>query len=146
MTAEKAVYIPQASGGSKIVATVGYAAGSEVPVFNKTYTTDGTLSATGWNPVPGDCAAVVRYSTSARTSKNHPLYLFNYYHSIGIGTGGSQADTLLASQKTALTTYASAWVTGFSDGTITAVRAGPNGNAATGVLVQSLVTHRDLPR
>jgi hypothetical protein len=146
VTAEKACYIGLASGGAKIIQAIGYAAGSEIPVFTLTYATDGTLSASGWNPVPGDCAALVRYSTAARTSKNHPLYLFNYYHSCGIGTGGSQADILLASQRTALSTYASSWISGFSDGAITAVRASPNGQAATGSLVNVEMTHRDLPR
>lgn len=42
--AEKAVHIPQGSGGSKIVETFGYEAGSEIPVFSKTYTLDGTMS------------------------------------------------------------------------------------------------------
>ena len=46
VTAEKACYMPLATPGAEIVATVGYAPGSEVPVFNKTYTTNGTGSFT----------------------------------------------------------------------------------------------------
>jgi hypothetical protein len=146
VTAEKAIYIPLASGGAKIVSAVGYAGGSEIPVFNLTYATDGTLSATGIFPAPGDVAALIRYATSARTSKNHPIYLFNYYHATGNNGTPTGGDTMVASQRTAMGTYASSWISGFSDGTLTLVRAGPNGDAATGSLVELLLTHRDLPR
>src|SRR6266576_6826649 len=114
VTAEKATFAASSAGGADIVATVGYAAGSEIPVFNKTYSTAGTLSAAGLFPTPGDVAALIRYSTAARTAKNHPLYLFNYYH--GPLTSGTVAnrDVLAAAQATAMGTYAAAWVTGFS--------------------------------
>jgi hypothetical protein len=86
----------------------------------------------------------VRYSTTARSAKNHPIYLFNYYHGIG-SDGSAGVDVLDASQKAALETYATAWMAGFSDGTITAVRAGPNGATATSRLVLPEVRHRDFP-
>jgi hypothetical protein len=147
VTAEKAVYQAIASGGAKITATVGYAGGSEIPVFNKTYTTDGTASFAG--PIantPGDCAIVVRYSTSDRSSKNHPIYCFNYYHAAYIVGGASGSDTVNAAQRSAFQTYAANWVTGFSDGTNTYIRSRPNGNSVTGSLVELLISHRDLPR
>ena len=141
VTAEKAIYI----SSTTIVQVDGYAAGSDVPVFTKTYTTVGTMATTAQMPVPGDCAGLIRYSTTSRTSKNHPIYLFNYYHSVQSVTGGP--DTVGAVQATAYGTYASAWVgAGFSDGATTYNRAGPNGATAVGELVEPLVTHRDLPR
>jgi hypothetical protein len=141
VTAEKAALVPPI----QIVQTVGYAAGSEVPVFTKSYSTTGTASSAGGNAGPGDSAALVRYATTARTPKNHPVYLFNYYHGPLIGTG--TPDTLVAAYVTALGTYASAWdTTGFSDGTNTYKRAGPNGASAIGHTVPTQVTHRDLPR
>lgn len=146
VTAEKAIYPSLAGGGATIVETFGYAAGSDVPVFSKTYSTDGTLALTGVVPTPGDVAALIRYSTSARTSKNHPKYLFNYYHGVSNTGVPSTKDQLLASQSSAMATYAAAWITGFSDGSGTKHRAGPNGDLATGSLVESLLTHRDLPR
>jgi hypothetical protein len=146
VTAEKALYPPLASAGAKIIQSVGYAPGSEIPVFTHNYTTDGTLPLTGLAPLPGDCAGVVRYSTAGRSSKNHPIYLWNYYHAAQ-GTGvPSTADNLYTSQKTALDTYAGAWVSGFSDGSVTRHRAGPNGDLATGFYTNPLVSHRDLPR
>ncbi len=128
-----------------ITGTTGYAAGSEVPVFSKTYTTVGTAAQGTGTRVPGDVAWLIRYATTARTSKNHPIYLFNYYHG-GILTAGAY-DDLLATQAAAGATYAGAWITpGFSDGATSYVRAGPNGATAVGVIVEPLMTHRDLPR
>jgi hypothetical protein len=129
-----------------IVSAVGYNAGSEVPVASKAYTTLGTAATVGGNTIaPGEVVALVRYSTAARTTKNHPIYLFNYYHGVFIHTVSNSSDLLDANQKTLFQTYATAWITGFSDGTITAVRASPQGAAATGSLVEEYVTHRDFP-
>jgi len=146
VTAEKAIFTDISDGGVTIVETFGYAAGSEVPVFSKTYSTAGTLNPSTFIPTPGDTAALVRYSTATRTSKNHPLYLFNYYHCAGTAGGFANNDTLLPLQRTAMSTYASSWITGFSDGTVNHVRCGPKGDVATGSLVEVLLTHRDLPR
>jgi hypothetical protein len=141
VTAEKAVF----NSVVTIVKTTGYAAGSEVPVFSKTYSTAGTQVWTGGTQTPGDCAAVVRYATAVRTAKNHPIYLFNYYH--GAYNAAGAPDTLIAAQASALNSYASVWVgAGFSDGTTSYNRAGPNGATATGVLVEPMISHRDLPR
>jgi hypothetical protein len=141
VTAEKAIY----TSATTIVQTVGYAAGSDVPVFTKTYSTAGTKAFTGARPA-GDVAALIRYATTARTSKNHPIYLFNYYHSLE-ATSSSDGDTLLAATNTLLAAYGAAWIgAGFSDGTTSYNRAGPNGATATGVFVEPLLTHRDLPR
>lgn len=140
VTAEKAILLPAVT----IVKTTGYAAGSEVPVFTKTYSTAGTWSSSGVT-TPGDVAALLRYSTAARSTKNHPIYLFNYYHGFNC-QGGSLPDLPVASQVTALSTYAGSWISGFSDGTNTLVRAGPNGATATGYAVEQYLTHRDLPR
>jgi len=143
--AEKAIYLPLASGGAKIVQAVGYAAGSEVPVETKTYSLDGTGAFTGYGFTPGDAAALIRYSTPDRSSKNHPVYCFNYYHAIGSANTVGANDTLNASQRTAMGTYASAWISGFSDGTTTFHRSRPTGDLCTGSLVETLITHRDLP-
>lgn len=141
VTAEKTLY----TGTTTIVATYGYAAGSEVPVFSKTYSTAGTGVFSSGVPAPGDCAAIIRYATAVRTSKNHPLYLFNYYHAATLASTGG--DTVHATLVTNLTTYAGLWdTTGFSDGASTYKRAGPNGANATGHTVPSMITHRDLPR
>lgn len=140
VTAEKALF----DSGITITETIGYEAGSDVPVFSKTYSTGGTLGVTSERATPGNTAALLRWSTTARTSKNHPIYLFNYYHNAYIGASGSR-DTLATIQKTAIDTYAGSWISGFSDGSHTLVRAGPNGATATGHQAETYVTHRDFP-
>lgn len=140
VTAEKAALMTTVT----ITGTLGYAAGSDVPVFTKSYATAGTYAGSGGVGTPGDCAILVRYSTAARSSKNHPIYLFNYYHFAIVGSGGPW-DTVLASHVTAMNTYAAAWVTGFSDGSGTKKRCGPQGDIATGYLVNTQVHHRDFP-
>jgi hypothetical protein len=140
VTAEKACLTPSVT----IVSTTGYAAGSDVPVFSKTYSTAGTFAGSGQLP-PGEAAALLRYSTTARTSKNHPIYLFNYMHAPICSTSTNHQDELTSGQKTAYDTYAAAWISGFSDGVHTCVRAGPNGATATGHFTEEYVTHRDFP-
>jgi hypothetical protein len=146
VTAEKAMNAALASGGAKIIASVGYDAGSEIPVFNKTYATDGTMATGGITAAPGDVAGLIRYSTSVRSSKNHPVYLFNYYHAVFAVVSGAASDTWYSTQKTAAGVYAAAWIAGFSDGTTNHIRCGPNGAVATGHLEEPYLTHRDLPR
>lgn len=128
----------------QIVEALGYEAGSEVPVFSKTYALHGTLADAANGVSPGDAALMVRYATNARTAKNHPKYLFNWYHGVFNSTTAN-ADTPLAAQRTALGTYAQAWITGFSDGTVVHNRCGPQGDLATGYLVDTVTRHRDFP-
>jgi hypothetical protein len=138
VTAEKAILL----AANTIVQTYGYAAGSEVPVFAKTYSTAGTLADGGAAHTPGECAALIRYATATRTAKNHPKYLYNYYHGL-IAYAPPNQDTLASTHVTPMNTYAGLWVTGFSDGTTNHVRCGPNGDVATGYLVETKITHRD---
>lgn len=139
VAAEKACY----NSPVVIVEAVGYDAGSDVPVFSKAYTQAGTATFANFQNSTGDTAALVKYTTTQRTSKNHPVYLFNYVHGVGI-TANDYGDTLHSGQKTALETYATAWITGFSDGTTTHHRAGPNGAVAQTRIVEAELTHRDL--
>lgn len=129
----------------EIVEAVGYAAGSDLPVHSKTYTTTGTATITDGVVTPGEVAALVRYSTTARSSRNHPIYLFNYYHGVK-AYAASDIDTLTPQSITLFQEYADDWLAGFSDGTNTYVRAGPNGATATSRLVETDLTHRDFPR
>jgi hypothetical protein len=128
-----------------IVEATGYAAGSDVPVATKTYSGTGTASLSSGGPTPGDVAGLVRYATTARTPKNHPVYLFNYYH--GVWDDSTVQDKWNTGQAGLALVYANKWISpGFSDGTITAVRAGPNGATAIGALTELYLTHRDFPR
>lgn len=141
VTAEKAVLFDFVT----ITDVYGYNAGSDIPVFHKAYTTVGTLASAGATFNAGDAAIIVRYSTASRTSKNHPLYLFSYYHGVAANAAASR-DTFSGGHLTAHNTYAAAWVAGFNDGSIAHIRCGPNGDQATGYLVEGLIRHRDFPR
>lgn len=142
VAAEKAIF----NNTTTITEALGYAAGSDVPVATKNYTTTGTVTlASGTAAKTGETAALIRWSTAARSTKNHPIYCFSYIHSVWGGQAWNTADTLDTNMRTAMQTYAAAWVTGFSDGSITAVRATPQGAAATGSLVEEYLTHRDFP-
>lgn len=132
--------------GARIIEAVGYAGGSEVPVFQKTYAVEGTGTWISSATAAGDSAFLTRYSTNDRSSKNHPVYCFNYYHAPQQDAGAGGQDILLSTQRTAAQTYASSWVTGFSDGATNHIRSRPNGNAVNGSLVELMLTHRDLPR
>jgi len=141
-TAERPLF----GSNDHVVEALGYAAGSDVPVATKTYSLAGTLTpAGGSEPVPGECAALLRWSTAKRSTKNHPVYLFNYFHSV-YNEPGTNYDLLDSVQKANLATYAASWLSGFSDGgSVSAKRAGPDGTAATGSIVEEYITHRDFP-
>lgn len=130
-----------------IVQAVGYDAGSDVPVASKTYSLVGTLTAAGGSvAAPGEVVGLIRYSTNARTTKNHPIYCFNYMHGVDVQSASyNVVDSLDATTKTAFLAYTASWIAGFSDGTITATRSSPRGAAATGAIVEEFVTHRDFP-
>jgi len=128
-----------------IVSAVGYNAGSDLPIASKSYSQAGSIILSGTEvDMTGDSAYLMKWSTTARTSKNHPIYLFSYFH--GVKRDPAQGPNVVqTSQVSAFNTYCSAWVSGFSDGTITAVRAGPNGATGAAVLRSGTVyaTHRD---
>ncbi len=140
MNLEKTIF----SSVVTIVQAIGYDAGSDVPVASKTYTTTGTHTMAGTR-APGEVAALVRYSTAARSVKNHPIYAFNYYHDCDMQNTPGLEDKIANVYKTALGTYAAGWISGITAGGVTAVRATPAGHACTGYLVEEFATHRDFP-
>lgn len=74
------------------------------------------------------------------------MYLFNYYHGVG-SNSSTTPDTMNSAMVTAYAAFAAAWDgAGFSDGTTTYHRAGPNGATAVGHIIEPYITHRDLPR
>lgn len=143
IAAEKTIY----TSNVVVVSYDGYAAGSDVPIASGTRSVAGTKSNSGSHNAPGDCAVMCRWATAARTSKNHPVYLYKFFKSAVVydSGGGQPADKLETAQKTLVETYATSWITGFSDGTNTYVLAGPNGAVATSRTVDQWVRHRDFP-
>lgn len=141
VTAEKAIFHASIS----IVRAVGYEPSNDTSVFIKDYTTAGTFTSSDIELIPAECAALGRWTTAKRSSKNHPVYLFNYWHG-ALVHAATTPDTLLAAQKTAMETYGASWITGFSDGAVTHHRAGPDSTLAVTMQAEPYVTHRDFPR
>lgn len=144
VAAEKLIY----GGGITIVEAVAYSPGSDLPLFSYAYSTVGTWAAGGTAVrAPGDCCKVNAWLTTARSVKNHPIYLFSYWHGVHFDSSGS-SDEVHPSQRSLYHNYAQAWVTGFSDGTSTFHRAGPNGASAIDYKapVPDYIRHRDFPR
>jgi hypothetical protein len=144
--AETDLFPPLANGGAKIVAGYGLGPNSNIPVHEETYNYDGVLAHDTWSPSPGDAAAIVKYTTPDRSIRNHPIYLWSYYHAVG-AQPGVDGDKLNTVQHAAIQAYANAWLTGFSDGSTTYRRSRPNnGTIATAATCELDISHRDLPR
>lgn len=148
VAAEKTIFnsdvtIVQAVGNDASSATSTNPHGDTV--FEKTYTTAGTGSfATTSEACPGDVVALLRYSTDARSTKNHPIYLFSYFH--GVYRTLTDKDKLDTDQLGAINSYGGDWVTGFSDGTTERQRCGPRGAVGTTPVTHDFLTHRDFRR
>lgn len=113
-------------------------------VWFKTYSIAGTYAHEGNDlQAPGDCCGLMKWSTDQRTSKNHPIYLFNYWH--GVFIDDDSLDSVAESQLSAYNVYGNAWVSGFSDGLVTRHRCGPRGAVAQNNFANAMVHHRDLP-
>lgn len=125
-----------------IVEYIQYDAGSDVPVRTASASAAGTLSMSGKEHCTSDSCGLIRFSTSQRTSKNHPIYLFKYMHGVTI-TAGDAGDTVNGTQKTRYDNYANDVVAGFNDGTSTRHVCGPYGAVAIGQTVSPYVHHRD---
>lgn len=147
--AEKAIHLVDV----RIIRAVGHKAGVKPRDFFHDYlalgaSVAGTLALQAANVIaPGDVAGWVRWPTDQFTSRGKPIYLRSYYHHVAHGNLNSTDDIMSTTMKTAFETYATAWNTGFSDGTTTHARSGPNGAVGlTPVLASSFVTTRTLER
>lgn len=115
-------------------------------VFDKAYSVGGDHGAfdSGSHPAPGDAAALLRYATDARSTKNKPVYLFNYFHGCWFAAG-SDSDELDNSQRTSISDFADAWEGGIDSGGLELVRCGPRGAVGISHVVNAHITHRDFP-
>jgi len=129
-----------------ITECIGYAPGSGVAVASKTYSTAGTCASTSGAYVPGECAAILRMATTKKSTKNHPVFVYSYYHHILKSTTTGSGDDLAAVQKTAIESYGDSWKNGFAVAGRTYHRTTPDGHLTTGRLVSPYIGHRDFPR
>lgn len=135
---EKTIYDPRV----KIVENLGFNPGSDVPVATKQVTIAGTGSFIGLQGVPGDCAAVLRMATTKRSKKNHPVYLFSYFHQ-AVQDQAVNQDVLHATQRNAIQLYGNDWLNGIVVSGRSYKRCTPDGHATTGATVNQYIGHRD---
>jgi hypothetical protein len=148
IASEKTMYdgptIVQAIGYDKDTATSTNPHGNAV--FSADYTVAGTAAyhtGTG-EQATGDSAVYLRYGTDARSARNHPVYLSNYFH--GAWRDSGDPDSLLNAQAADVEAYADDWLAGFTDGTSPRERCGPRGAVAVSRVVDPWVRHRDFPQ
>ena len=142
VAAEKVVY----GSNVHIVKVRGYGPTSEVAVNEKSYSQAGTLTVGGTTQAPGDCAAVLRMATTKKSTKNHTVYVFSYFHAARFDPTTGFNDVLFSGQKTNIETYGSAWLAGITVGARTYKRCTPDGHLVTGRICDTYIGHRDFPR
>lgn len=125
--------------------TTAYDPGSALPRFTHSYNAAGLQALDGPAYAPLEACYLLRFSTDQRSTKNHPIYLFNYIHHAMVNASGTP-DIPRASMKSALQTRCNLLVAGYSDGTLTRKRAGPRGAVAQSGVCETYLTHRDFPR
>lgn len=132
--------------GSEVSITeaIRYDAGSDVPVESESLSIAGTLNETNTQAIPGESVILARFSTDRRTSKNHPIYLFKYWHGAR-KANGDPGDNLLTLQYNHAVDVATDMVAGYSDGSTTRHVCGPFGAVALGFVVSPYIHHRDFP-
>jgi len=112
-----------------LVETIGYNPGSFLPVYTKAYGASGTYTDTTNPQAPGEACMLWRFTTTQRSTKNHPIYLYKWFH--GMQTDGATSpDTLRSAIYTSSASQIAHLCTGQSDGTLTRPYCGPFGAVA----------------
>ena len=127
-----------------IVGAVGYDAGSDVPIWSTTFSTAGTYSAGSQTQPPLECCAICKFTTSQRSTKNHPIYLFKYVHGVILRTTADK-EQLDSGWKASFQAIMDFFISGVSDGAVSHSIAGPRGAVALTAIVNDHATHRDFP-
>lgn len=129
---------------TSIVEAIGYNAGSSVPVFTYTHTWTGTSSATSSARGALEDCALVKFTTTQRSKKNHPIYLFKWFHAV-YNAGAGSNETLLAGLKTNINANMNTILAGLSDGTNTRQYCGPFGAVAQSRITEDYIHCREFP-
>ncbi len=131
---------------STIISAIGYDAGSDVPTNSATLSIAGTAAPSGSEAyAPLEVSSLWRFTTTQRTTKNHPIYLFKYIRNQILGTT-SDREAMVSGRNATQTLLAASLVTGFVVGGTTYKLAGPFGAVAQSGVCESFFTHRDFPK
>lgn len=127
-----------------LVSTVGYNPGSFLPVYSKSYGAAGTYTDTANPQAAGEMCMLWRFTTTQRTTKNHPIYLFKWFHGTQ-SEGATSPDTLRAGIYSTAGGQITSLVAGVSDGTLTRKYCGPFGAVAQAGTCNTLLHAREFP-
>lgn len=144
---EKTCYSSQTT----VVFVAGYTSDTGAAVYTRDYTltpdtpVPGTLVTTSGTKAQGDSAVWARWWAGQFNSRGKKIYLRKYFHDAwAISSGG---DTIMASQKSAMGTFAGGLVTGLAvTGYSSRHLCDKNGHAATNHNEVSFLTTRTLKR
>lgn len=133
------------TSSSTVTGAIGYNPGSDIPAFSKTYTTAGTAVPSGSESIaPLEVVSLWRFTTTQRTVKNHPIYLFKYIHNQILGATGAR-ETMVSGRRTTQQSEVDGLVAGLVHSGVTYKLAGPRGAVAQSGIVETYFTHRDFP-
>lgn len=132
------------SSETSIISATGYNSGSSLPVYTYTHTWTGTSTATNSTKMPLEGCALIKFTTTQRSSKNHPIYLFKWLHAV-YAAGASTPETLLTGLRSNILSNMSTVLAGLSDGTNTRQYCGPFGAVAQTRDVNTSVHMREFP-
>lgn len=127
-----------------LVSGTAYNAGSFLPVFTHSFGAAGTYTDTSNPQAAGEMCALARFSTDQRSVKNHPIYLYKWFHGMQ-SDGLTSPDTLRTGIHTTLGGQLSTLLAGISDGTNTRQYCGPRGAVAQSVILNTLLHAREFP-
>lgn len=121
-----------------------YNAGSFLPVYTHAISANGGYTDTTNPQASGEMCMLWRFTTDQRTSKNHPIYLFKWWH--GMQTDGATSpDTLRGGIHSTASSPVADLIAGYSDGTNTRIYCGPRGAVAQAGTVNTLLYAREFP-
>jgi hypothetical protein len=104
----------------------------------------GALDVSAMTPMPGDCAAWIRWQMARRSSRGKPVYLRKYFHDVYADEDGDK-DALAANQATAFATFAAHARDGSWNGHLIADKFGVP-TIAAGLDRSNYITTRTLER
>lgn len=123
---------------------IGYDIGSDVPVRTSTVSVAGTYSPSTNPQMPLEVCALVKLTTTQRSTKNHPIYGFKYFHDVQ-SDGVSDREKLRTGYKGNLQSDMDAFIAGMSDGSSTRHWCDAKGAVFQAAIVSAELTHRDFP-
>lgn len=134
----------QVLAGTTFVEAVAYNAGSFLPVYTHTSGAAGTYTDASNPQAPLEASALWRFTTDQRTSKNHPIYLFKWFHHVQT-EGLTSPDSLRNGLHSGMGGAISDILAGITDGTNTRNYCGPFGAVAQTGTCNSLLHMREFP-